>query len=53
MLVGSLVGWFVALLLKNFGSRGIIFMNVCFVIDVAMLMLLRLVGPPVFCLCVG
>jgi uncharacterized YccA/Bax inhibitor family protein len=33
------------LLLRDFGPYGIIFMNVCVVITVAMLMLLREFGP--------
>jgi hypothetical protein len=51
ILVGWLVGWFVGwlvrdhLLLRDFGSYAIIFMNVCVVIIVAMVMLLRYSGP--------
>jgi hypothetical protein len=42
MLIGSLVGWLVdRLLLRDFGAYGIIFINVCVVITVAMVMLLR------------
>jgi uncharacterized YccA/Bax inhibitor family protein len=41
------MGWFLGdyLLLRDFGPYGIIFMNVCIVITVAMVMLLRDFGP--------
>jgi uncharacterized YccA/Bax inhibitor family protein len=38
------------LMLRDFGPYGIIFINVCVVITVAMLILLSDVGPYVFCL---
>jgi hypothetical protein len=47
VLVGNLVDWLVddKLLLRDFWPYGIIFMNVCVVITVAILMLLRDFGP--------
>jgi hypothetical protein len=52
VLVGSFVGWLVGhhLLLRDFWPYGLIFMNVCFVITVAMVMLQRHFGSYVFCL---
>jgi hypothetical protein len=41
------------LLLREFGSYMMIFMNVCVVIIVAMVMLLRDFGPYAFCTLVG
>jgi F0F1-type ATP synthase assembly protein I len=50
MLVGSLVGWLIGwlidhLLLMESGPYGIIFMNVCVGVIVAMVILLRDFGP--------
>jgi hypothetical protein len=42
-----------AMLFRNFGTYGIIFTNVCVVITVAVVMLLRDFGPYVVCLYVG
>jgi hypothetical protein len=42
VLVSSFAGWLVDhLVLRNFGPYGVIFMNVCVVINVAVVMLLR------------
>jgi hypothetical protein len=51
MLVGRLVNYH--LLLRDFGPYVIIFMNVCVVITVAMVMLLRDFGPSAFYLHAG
>jgi uncharacterized YccA/Bax inhibitor family protein len=42
--VGSLVGWW-SFVVRDFGPCGIIFMNMCVVMAVAMVMLLRDFGP--------